>query len=263
MRAPTADPAAADGRGLWRGCLSGLFRARIAATSPAVAVQNAPPIWAGRCRADLKRLRERCRTRRRQGRGRRPWHPPHRRDRRRPTAHPGRRGGLEMTDCLRVGCEGLVLAPDIAPVVSQWQAATMPGPRRFTPAPCRPSPSPCSRWKTSSPMAKRMFAANASGWRSMTIAPCLPATPFSGGGNGQPLGRGAARSATGQGRRHPPQVRPPRLDRRRLGHLGAARVWAMARGSGAGQRPPRIGACSRLTPDAYETGAAGPDQTMA
>lgn len=38
----------------------------------------------------------------------------------------GGRGGLEMTDCLRAGCSGFVLAPDIAPVaariIDHWQA---------------------------------------------------------------------------------------------------------------------------------------------
>lgn len=38
----------------------------------------------------------------------------------------GGRGGLEMTDCLRAGCSGFVLAPDIAPVAARlfehWQA---------------------------------------------------------------------------------------------------------------------------------------------
>ncbi|MFZ5674858.1 MAG: dihydrodipicolinate synthase family protein [Pseudomonadota bacterium] len=38
----------------------------------------------------------------------------------------GGRGGLEMTDCLRAGCSGFVLAPDIAPVAARiydhWKA---------------------------------------------------------------------------------------------------------------------------------------------
>lgn len=41
----------------------------------------------------------------------------------------GGRGGLEMTDALRAGCEGFVLAPDIAPVAARifdaWQAGDM------------------------------------------------------------------------------------------------------------------------------------------
>jgi 4-hydroxy-tetrahydrodipicolinate synthase len=43
----------------------------------------------------------------------------------------GGRGGLEMTDCLRVGCRGFVLAPDIAPVAARifdlWQARDQAG----------------------------------------------------------------------------------------------------------------------------------------
>lgn len=38
----------------------------------------------------------------------------------------GGRGGMEMTDCLRAGCNGFVLAPDIAPVAARifdlWQS---------------------------------------------------------------------------------------------------------------------------------------------
>ena len=33
------------------------------------------------------------------------------------------RGGIEMTDCLRVGCAGLIVAPDVLPgVVRCWRA---------------------------------------------------------------------------------------------------------------------------------------------
>lgn len=35
------------------------------------------------------------------------------------------RGGLEMTDCLRVGCQGFIVAPDVLPGVTRcWQAWT-------------------------------------------------------------------------------------------------------------------------------------------
>jgi len=43
----------------------------------------------------------------------------------------GGRGGMEMTDCLRAGCSGFVLAPDIAPVAARifdlWQSGDREG----------------------------------------------------------------------------------------------------------------------------------------
>ena len=160
------------------------YFARVAAaTSLPVAVQNAPQ-YLGRALSgeDLKRLRERC-----------------------PNLAAvkgedaalgirriveiagdqlhilGGRGGLEMTDCLRVGCEGFVLAPDIAPVAArifdQWQAGDHAGAEALYARALPPVTFAMQSLENLITYGKRMFAANA-GLAVHDRAPCLPATPF-------------------------------------------------------------------------------------
>ena len=87
--------------------------ARVAgATLLPVAVQNAPQ-YLGRALSaeDLARLKDRC---------------PNLTAVKGEDAALGGRGGLEMTDSLRAGCEGFVLAPDVAPAAARifdlWEA---------------------------------------------------------------------------------------------------------------------------------------------
>lgn len=93
----------------------------------------------------------------------------------------GGRGGLEMTDCLRAGCAGFVLAPDIAPVAARifdlWQAGQHEQAEALYARALPPVTFAMQSLEHLITYGKRIFAANA-GLPVHDRAPCLPATPF-------------------------------------------------------------------------------------
>ena len=93
----------------------------------------------------------------------------------------GGRGGLELTDCLRAGCSGFVLAPDIAPVATRIFEHWKEG-RTTEAETLYAEVLPATTFVMQSlehliTYGKRIFAAQA----GMTVhdrQPCLPATEF-------------------------------------------------------------------------------------
>jgi len=93
----------------------------------------------------------------------------------------GGRGGLEMTDSLRCGCEGFVLAPDIAPVAARvhdlWQDGKLDEAERLY-ALATPAISFAMRsLEHLVTYGKRIFAAHAD-IRIDDREPCLAPSPF-------------------------------------------------------------------------------------
>lgn len=93
----------------------------------------------------------------------------------------GGRGGLEMTDSLRMGCRGFVLAPDIAPVAARicelWQDGKIEQAEELY---ARAVPAITFVMQSLEHLVtygKRIFAANA-GLAVHDRAPCLAATDF-------------------------------------------------------------------------------------
>jgi 2-keto-3-deoxy-L-arabinonate dehydratase len=93
----------------------------------------------------------------------------------------GGRGGLEMTDSLRAGCTGFILAPDIAPVASRifglWKSARYEEAEALYAQALSPATFVMQSLEHLITYGKRIFAANA----NIPIydrAPCLPVTPF-------------------------------------------------------------------------------------
>ncbi|WP_457584610.1 dihydrodipicolinate synthase family protein [Ensifer canadensis] len=93
----------------------------------------------------------------------------------------GGRGGLEMTDALRIGCRGFVLAPDIAPVAARifdlWQAG-----HRDEAEAAYAAALPAATFVMQSlehliTYGKRIFGENA-GIAIHDRAPCLPVQPL-------------------------------------------------------------------------------------
>lgn len=93
----------------------------------------------------------------------------------------GGRGGLEMTDSLRAGCEGFVLAPDFAPVATRifdlWQAARHDEAEELYAQALAPATFVMQSLEHLITYGKRIFAKNA-GIEVHDRAPCLPPTPF-------------------------------------------------------------------------------------
>ncbi len=93
----------------------------------------------------------------------------------------GGRGGLEMTDCLRAGCSGFVLAPDIAPVAARlfdhWRAGRMAEADALYAEILPAATFVMQSLEHLITYGKRIFAAQA----GMTVhdrQPCLPTTEF-------------------------------------------------------------------------------------
>lgn len=93
----------------------------------------------------------------------------------------GGRGGLEMTDVLRIGCRGLVLAPDIAPVAARifdlWQAGNREGAEAVYAAALPASTFVMQSLEHLITYGKRIFGENA-GIAIHDRAPCLPVQPI-------------------------------------------------------------------------------------
>lgn len=91
----------------------------------------------------------------------------------------GGRGGLEMTDCLRAGCNGFVLAPDIAPVAARifdlWQAGQITRADRLYADALPAATFVMQSLEHLVTYGKRIFAENA-GLIVHDRAPCLPPT---------------------------------------------------------------------------------------
>lgn len=94
----------------------------------------------------------------------------------------GGRGGLEMTDSLRAGCKGFVLAPDIAPVavriLNLWDAGHISEAEALY---ARALPAATFVMQSLEHLityGKRIFAARAGGMSIHDRAPCLAPTPF-------------------------------------------------------------------------------------
>ncbi|MBA4491698.1 dihydrodipicolinate synthase family protein [Paracoccus sp. S1E-3] len=93
----------------------------------------------------------------------------------------GGRGGLEMTDCLRAGCNGFVLAPDIAPVAARifdlWDSGREDAAERLYADALPAATFVMQSLEHLITYGKRIFAENA-GLPVHDRAPCLPPTPF-------------------------------------------------------------------------------------
>lgn len=93
----------------------------------------------------------------------------------------GGRGGLEMTDSLRSGCEGFVLAPDVAPVAAEifnlWQAGETDKAERLYAAATPAITFAMQSLEHLITYGKRMLAMQA-GLTVHDRAPCLPTSAF-------------------------------------------------------------------------------------
>ncbi|MFV0472760.1 MAG: dihydrodipicolinate synthase family protein [Pikeienuella sp.] len=93
----------------------------------------------------------------------------------------GGRGGLEMTDTLRAGCEGFVLAPEIAPVAARifdlWAAGRIEEAEALYAGVLPAATFVMQSLEHLITYGKRIFGANA-GIEIHDRAPCLAPTPF-------------------------------------------------------------------------------------
>lgn len=92
----------------------------------------------------------------------------------------GGRGGLEMTDALRIGCRGFVLAPDIAPVAARifdlWQTGRHADAETLYSAALPAATFVMQSLEHLITYGKRIFGENA-GIAIHDRAPCLPVQP--------------------------------------------------------------------------------------
>lgn len=93
----------------------------------------------------------------------------------------GGRGGLEMTDALRIGCRGFVLAPDIAPVAARifdlWQTGRHAEAEALYAAALPAATFVMQSLEHLITYGKRIFGLNA-GIAIHDRAPCLPVQPI-------------------------------------------------------------------------------------
>jgi 4-hydroxy-tetrahydrodipicolinate synthase len=93
----------------------------------------------------------------------------------------GGRGGLEMTDALRIGCQGFVLAPDIAPVAAHifnlWQTGRSKEAEAVYAAALPAATFAMQSLEHLVTYGKRIFGLNA-GIAIHDRAPCLPVQPI-------------------------------------------------------------------------------------
>lgn len=93
----------------------------------------------------------------------------------------GGRGGLEMTDSLRAGCKGFVLAPDVAPVAARifdlWESGQTDKAEAFYAQTLPAATFVMQSLEHLITYGKRIFGANA-GIAIHDRAPCLTPTPF-------------------------------------------------------------------------------------